>query len=405
MFRSTAVCAAPLSSAKLNCRLVPRLHILPLKFISHEKTQMIDLNLEHMPQPPRKKDYRIGVIGAGFIVRDVHLVAYQRAGFNVQAIACADAAQAREVASARRVPRAYESVDELLSDESLEVLDIAVPPGEQLGVISEVVKHASHIKGVLAQKPLSIDYGQALAIVEMCESAGIVLAVNQNMRYDQSIRACKKLLDRGDLGEPVLGTIEMRAITHRKPWARDCGRVTLMIMSIHHLDAFRYLFGEPESVYVSARTDPRADFPHCDGIPLYILEYANGLRAAAWDDVWAGPVREGAAADNYIKWRIEGTGGLAWGTIGWPSYPNATPSTIHFTTTRVPNVWFEPTWKEVWFPDAFQGTMGQLLESLATGAQPAISGRDNLKTMALVDACYKSLAEHRVVQLAEITER
>ncbi|MEK7751932.1 MAG: gfo/Idh/MocA family oxidoreductase, partial [Acidobacteriota bacterium] len=117
----------------------------------------------------------------------------------------------------------------------------------------------------------------------------------------------------------------------------------------------------------------------------------------------AGPVREGAAADNYIKWRVEGTGGLAWGTIGWPSYPNATPSTIHFSTTRVPNTWFEPVWKEVWFPDAFQGTMGQLLEALATGAEPAIGGRDNLKTMALVDACYKSLEEHRVVRLAEIS--
>lgn len=366
---------------------------------------MIDLNLEHMPQPPRKKDYRIGVIGAGFIVRDVHLVAYERAGFDVRAIACADAAQAREVASARRIPKAYDTVEELLNDESLEVLDIAVPPGEQLGVMKQVIRHAGHVRGVLAQKPLSLDYARAREIVEMCEDAGIVLAVNQNMRYDQSIRACKTLLERGDLGDPVLGTIEMRALTHRKPWARDCGRATIMIMSIHHLDAFRYLFGEPESVYVSARTDPRADFPHRDGIPLYILEYASGLRAAAWDDVWAGPVREGAAADNYIKWRVEGTGGIAWGTIGWPSYPNATPSTIHFSTTRVPNTWFEPAWKEVWFPDAFQGTMGQLLEALATGTEPAIGGRDNLKTMALVDACYKSLDEHRVVRLAEISVR
>ncbi len=365
---------------------------------------MIDLNLEHMPQPPTKKDYRIGVIGAGFIVRDVHLVAYERAGFNVRAIACADPAQAREVASARRIPKAYDTVEELLNDESIEVLDIAVPPGEQLGVMKKVVRHAGHIRGVLAQKPLAPDYAQSREIVAMCEGAGIVLGVNQNMRYDQSIRACKTLLNRGDLGEAVLGTIEMRAPTHRKPWARNQNRLTLMIMSIHHLDAFRYLFGEPASVYVSARTDPRADFPHRDGIPLYILEYTNGLRAAAWDDVWAGPVREGAAADNYIKWRVEGTQGLAWGTIGWPSYPNATPSTLHFTTTRAPNTWFEPTWKEVWFPDAFQGTMGQLLEALATRAEPAISGRDNLKTMALVEACYRSLDEHRVVRLAEISE-
>jgi predicted dehydrogenase len=366
---------------------------------------MIDLNLHHMPQPPRKKDFPIGVIGAGFIVRDVHLVAYERAGFNVQAIACADAAQAREVAALRRIPKAYDTVADLLRDESIEVLDIAVPPAEQPGVMQEVVKHAGHLRGVLAQKPLAPTYDQAKQIVEMCEGAGIILSVNQNMRYDQSIRACKTLLDRGELGEPVLGTIEMRTTTHRKPWARNSDRLTMMIMSIHHLDAFRYLFGEPESVYVSARPDPRADFPHRDGIPLYILEYANGLRATAWDDVWGGPVREGAAGDNYIKWRVEGTEGLAYGTIGWPAYPNAVPSTIRFSTLRAPNTWFEPTWKEVWFPDAFQGTMGQLLEALATGAEPAISARDNLKTMALVEACYLSLAEHRPVRIAEITGR
>ena len=47
--------------------------------------------------------------------------------------------------------------------------------------------------------------------------------------------------------------------------------------------------------------------------------------------------------------------------------------------------------------------MGQLLEALATGAEPAISGRDNLRTMALVEACYKSIEEHRVVRLEEMS--
>ena len=94
--------------------------------------------------------------------------------------------------------------------------------------------------------------------------------------------------------------------------------------------------------------------------------------------------------------------GLAQGTIGWPSYPNVTPSTIEFTTKLQPGTWFSPRWKEVWFPDAFEGTMGMLLEALATGTEPAVSGRDNLQTMALLDACYKSIAEHRPVEIEEI---
>jgi len=364
----------------------------------------IDLDLKHMPPAPRKKDYRIGVIGAGFIVRDIHLVAYGKAGYSVTGITSADLEEARAVAELRSIPKVYGSYQELLADPSIEVVDIAVPPHVQPMIIPEVVKQAGHIRGILAQKPLAPNYARARDIVRMCEDAGITLAVNQNMRYDQSVRALKTVLQRGYLGEPVLGTIEMRAIPHWKPWARLYGRVTLLIMSIHHLDTFRYWFGDPESVYVSARTDPRTAFPHKDGVVLYILEYANGMRAAAWDDVWAGPAREGAASDIYIKWRVEGTDGMAQGTIGWPSYPNATPSTIQFTTKQQPGCWLAPQWKEVWFPDAFQGTMGMLLEALATGTEPAVSGRDNLKTLALLEACYRSIDEHRPVGIEEIRE-
>lgn len=367
---------------------------------------MIDLNLEHVAPPPGKKDYAIGAIGAGFIMNDIHLVAYGHAGYNVQAITSADPAQARAAAQRHGIPKVYGTYAELLADPSIEVVDVAVPPGEQPAILKEIARHSGHIKGVLAQKPLALGYPGAKEVVDILGRAGITLAVNQNMRYDHSIRALKTVLNRGYLGEPVLATIEMRASPHWAPWCADYGRMTLLIMSIHHLDTFRYLFGEPESVYVSARPDPRtgARWPHKDGIALYILEYANGFRAAAWDDVWAGPWKEGSAGDVYIKWRVEGTEGMARGTIGWPAYPNAEPSTLDFTTKLQPGCWLSPRWSEVWFPDAFEGTMGQLLASLSDGSTPAVSGRDNLRTMALIEACYKSFDEHRPVRLDEIQE-
>lgn len=365
---------------------------------------MLDDNLEHVPQAPLRTDYAIGVIGSGFIVRDVQLVSYRNAGYNVQAITSNNVEQAREVSAARCIPRVYTSRDELLADQSLQVIDIAVPPDQQPAIIYDVLQRAPHIQGILAQKPLAMNYRDALAVVRACEVAGVTLAVNQNMRFDHSIRALKTLLNRGVLGTPVFASIDMRAIPHWQNWIEAYGKLTLLVMSIHHLDAFRYLFGNPASVYCSARSDPRTQFPHTDGITLYILEYDSGFRASAWDDVWAGPAREGGASDSYIKWRVEGTTGMAQGTIGWPEYPNAVPSTIQFTSAQQPGCWIRPTWKEVWFPDAFAGTMGNLLDSLARGTAPAISGRDNLDTMALVDACYASLEHHRPVYLSEIKE-
>jgi len=46
--------------------------------------------------------------------------------------------------------------------------------------------------------------------------------------------------------------------------------------------------------------------------------------------------------------------------------------------------------------------MADLLLALEERRNPPINGRDNLKTMALVDACYRSAREHRAVALAEI---
>ena len=342
----------------------------------------VDLELEHVAPLPRKKDFRIGAIGAGFIMRDIQLVAYKSAGFNVVAIASKVPAETREVAELRGIPKVYDTWEELIADPSIEALDIAVPPDVQPAIVKEAVRH-KHIKGILAQKPLAMSLADAHKMVDACEQAGVPLAVNQHMRYDQSIRALKTVLRRGYLGEPVLATIEMRAIPHWQTWLKEYDRLTLFAMSIHHLDCFRFLFGNPESVYVSARSDPRTRFAHRDGIVLYILEYASGLRAAAWDDVWAGPAREGAASDTYIKWRVEGTEGMAKGTIGWPGYPCRTPSTIDFTTRQEPGCWFSPRWDQVWFPDAFEGTMGELLLSLVEGRETVISGRDNLDTIVL----------------------
>jgi predicted dehydrogenase len=359
--------------------------------------------LNYRPQPPRNPGVGIGCIGAGFSMADCHLVAYRAAGFNPVAIASRRPEQARKVAARHAIPQAYRCYRELLADPRVAVVDIAVPPDVLLAVVTDVVRHAPHVRGILAQKPLGVDYAQAVQMVRLCEDAGVTLAVNQNMRYDQSVRACKTLLDRGELGDCVLATIDMRAIPHWRPWQQRQGWVTLRIMSIHHLDALRYWFGDPRRVFASVRPDPRtaAHFAHEDGICLYILEYDSGMRAMVCDDVWAGPAHEGAAADIGIGWRVEGTTGMARGTIGWPDYPRRVPSTLDFTTTARGDCWFAPRWSEVWFPDAFAGPMSELLCALESGLPPSLSGRDNLRTMALVEACYVSAREHRAVDLAE----
>ena len=370
---------------------------------------MKHIRLNYLPQLPRHKDAPIGCIGSGFIMADCHLVAYRQAGFNPVAIASRTPAHAPPRSPSGTASAGVRHLRGAAGRSGrVEVVDIAVPPDVQIDVIREVVKHKKHIRGVLAQKPLGINYAQAARSSSCAGEPEITLAVNQNMRYDQSIRACKSLLDRGDLGEPVLATIDMRAIPHWMPWQQRQGWVTLRIMSIHHLDTFRYLVRRSRSASSPACgpiRGPRRSSHTRRHLPVHSRirqRPAGQLVGRRVDRAGPGRSRRRTSASAGAS---KGPTGLARGTIGWPEYPKPTPSTLDFTTTDSAGNWFSPRWNEVWFPDAFVGHDGAAARARwKTRTEPEISGRDNLKTMALVDACYLSAREHRAVELREVVK-
>jgi predicted dehydrogenase len=349
----------------------------------------------------RSRAFKIGCIGSGFIMADVHLMAYHEAKFPVVAIASRTKDNAAKVAKRWGIKTVHTTPRELIEDPNIEILDIAFPPDQQPDLIYHACKQP-HIKAILAQKPLAMDHATALKVAEACKAAGKVLSVNQNMRFDQSMRVLKDILERGDLGTPVLATIEMRAIPHWQPFLKDYGRLTLLNMSIHHLDVLRHLFGNPTEITTVARKDPRTQFDHTDGITVSTLKFPSGVLAVSMEDVWSGPKQEGFDSDIYIKWRVEGTDGVAQGTIGWPDYPKGSPSTLSYCSAKATKgKWVTPKWKTMWFHHAFIGVMEQLQHALATDSKPELDGMDNVKTMALIDAGYRSMEEKRTVKLSE----
>jgi predicted dehydrogenase len=332
---------------------------------------------------------------------DVQLSAYATAGFPVVAIASRRAEKAAEVAHRWKIATVHETPQQLIENPNVEIVDIAFPPDQQ----PELIRHAfrqKHVRGILAQKPLAMDFATAKALVEETAATDKVLSVNQNMRFDQSMRVLKQLLERNELGMPVLGTIEMRAIPHWQPFLVSYDRLTLLNMSVHHLDVLRFLFGEPFEIYTAVRPDPRTEFQHTDSITVSTLKFPSEVLAVTMEDVWSGPREEGFDSDIYIKWRVEGMDGVAQGTIGWPDYPKGSPSTLRYCSRKTTDGhWVQPSWETRWFPDAFAGVMEQLQYALKTGSAPMLSASDNLRTMALVEAAYRSARERRVVPLAE----
>ncbi|HIY66772.1 MAG TPA: Gfo/Idh/MocA family oxidoreductase, partial [Candidatus Agrococcus pullicola] len=349
----------------------------------------------------RTREFRIGAIGAGMIMADVQLEAYRQAGFTVGAIASRTVSKAAALAERYGVPVVHDTPTELIEDESIDIVDIAFPPDQQPALIRHALAQP-HVRGILAQKPLALTLEEARALSDEAAAAGKVLSVNQNMRYDQSIRVLSQLLNRGALGTPIIATFEMRAVPHWQTFLEDYDRLTLANMSVHHLDALRFLFGEPEQIYTAVRTDPRTAFEHTDGVVASTITFPGGLLALSLEDVWGSPRNESFESDFYIRWRVEGTEGVAKGTLGWP---DGAPSTLEYASNLTTGgTWIRPEWTTEWFPHAFIGVMEQLQYALATGTPPALSVADNVNTMALIEAGYRSIAENRPVGLAEFAD-
>src|SRR5437667_2070299 len=132
----------------------------------------LDLCLNYLPRLPRRMDFRIGCVGAGFIMRDCHLVAYRQAGFNPVAITSRSPERAREVATHHGIAKVHVNWRELLADREIEVLDVAVPPDVPPEMLREAAKHGDHLRGILAQKPLALTSAEAREVVDQCARAG-----------------------------------------------------------------------------------------------------------------------------------------------------------------------------------------------------------------------------------------
>ena len=108
--------------------------------------------------------------------------------------------------------------------------------------------------------------------------------------------------------------------------------------------------------------------------------------------------------DRYAIYRFEGADGVIKGTIGLLyNYPTGRPDTLEFTSKRYyPNYWFSAKLETMWIPDAFIGPMASLMCAIEEDGEPETSGEDNLKTLQVVFAAYRSMAEKRAVRPEEI---
>jgi predicted dehydrogenase len=345
---------------------------------------------------PPKIDYGIAFIGCGGIVSYGHIPAYKASGFHMIGGYDINPEAAENTVREHGLEKVYGSLNEVLLDPMVQIVDIAIVAWEQKDIVAKAVAAGKHM---LCQKPFSDKYTEAVEMTNLAGQAGLKIAVHQQFRWSSLIRAVRALLLEGWLGEIL--DVQVQVSIHTPwdmwPWLANQPRLEVLYHSIHYLDSLRFLFGDPVLI-TSRHTKHPTQQAKGETKTITIWEYPNGLQIliAVCHFDWSPAL--------YSLFRVLGTQGVIEGTIGTNyDYPHGRNDTLKFTSRAHPERNFSVTLPGRWIPDAFYGPMASLMEAIQTDGEPVTSAKDNLGTLRVIEAAYRSMNEARSVSPSEIT--
>ena len=176
---------------------------------------------------------------------------------------------------------AISDVDELLQREDVDVVNVLTPNAHHE---QYVIKAAQAGKHVIVEKPIEMTLEKADRMIKACRSAGVKLAVCQQVRFRKAIDAIKRAIDDGRFGKLLHGDAYMkwfrpREYYHTDPWRSSWeeGAGVVVQHAFHYLDLLYYIMGPVKSIW--ARTTNLAH-PDVDleDTAVAILTYSNGAR-------------------------------------------------------------------------------------------------------------------------------
>jgi len=290
---------------------------------------------------------------------------------------------------------------------------LSVPPGQCFTALGEALNQnscdgvivatsaASHVEpcelalgrglAVMVEKPFTLCLREAVKLVSLAEEKGAPLIVAQNYRYMRSFRTARRLIDAGALGPVGMVVCQYYRVPHAMAASlRSLTNSALWGAGIHHLDALRYILQKRVTgVLADSFTLPWGQLPKGASMQMMLsfedearLLYSVTYESSGHEFFERGQefyvrfVGERATLHVFQRWlMLCETGKL-------PRPLRRGPRKV--TEERI--------------------LLNQLERALVAGEEPDSSGRDNLQTMAVVEACLRSAAERTWVNPQELLD-
>lgn len=199
------------------------------------------------------KDIGFGVLGLGMGANRCRVI-HETEGACLVAVADIRTDRAQQIGEQYGVDW-YGDYKQLLDRDDIDVVYVMTFSGLHG---DHAIMAARAGKHVITTKPMEVSLQRADQMIRECENAGVKLAVDFDMRYDQTQRTIKKAIHEGRLGTLILGEARLKWFRSqayydenygwRGTWKLDGGG-SLSNQTVHFIDQLLWMMGPVQSVY------------------------------------------------------------------------------------------------------------------------------------------------------------
>jgi predicted dehydrogenase len=331
---------------------------------------------------------RVVIAGMGARGRDWAREVRADSGFELAACADVDADVLREASSGLSIPlgKCFGKLAHALDQVKCEAVIVATDAESHTAACRTALARGL---AVLVEKPFTLRLSEAVELVKLAEEKRVPLVVAQNYRYMRAHRTARRLIREGALGPIAMVVSQYYRVPHQM--AASLARLPQSVMwgmGVHHIDALRFVLGQ-EIVQVAAQsfTPPWSKLPPGASVQA-LLGFAcgaRGLYSATYEssgheffergqEFYQRYVGERATLHVFHRWLVLCERGRL------PRLVRRGPR-----NTTEENILLQ-----------------QLKRALIDGEEPESSGRDNLQTVAVMEACVRSATEQRWINPREL---
>lgn len=189
----------------------------------------------------------IGIIGTGF-ARTTQIPGFRDCmGAKVVAIASRHRERAEDVAREFSIEHVCSDWQELVEHRDVDLVSIVTPPATHMEITLAALENR---KAVLCEKPMAMNADQTARMVQAAKSAGVLALIDHELRFLNSRRTMKAMLQSGAIGQVrhcnYLFRSDYRGVLDRSwDWWSDAsmGGGTLGAIGSHVIDSFRWMLG------------------------------------------------------------------------------------------------------------------------------------------------------------------